>query len=114
MDRRKALREQYKRMKPEMGLFVIRARGSGRCYLEATADLKSTMNGSLFKLKFGNHPVAELQNDRSQFGEDGFEVKVLDTLAYAEDESKTDYADDLEQLRVIWQEELANDNVVFY
>ncbi len=36
MDRRKELKEKYKLMKPDMGVFVIKNNLNNKCYVEAT------------------------------------------------------------------------------
>ncbi len=42
MDKRKELKERYKRMKPDMGgIFMICSKVDNKCYIEATQDLKS-------------------------------------------------------------------------
>jgi hypothetical protein len=42
MDRRKELKEQYKHMKPGMGIFTIRSKVNNKCYIETEVaqDLK--------------------------------------------------------------------------
>lgn len=63
MDRRKELKEQYKNMKPDMGVFIIKSAIAGKCYIEATQDLKSTINSTKLKLELGFHPNKELQKE---------------------------------------------------
>lgn len=36
MERKKELKQQYKEMKPEMGVFIIRSKASNKCFLQAT------------------------------------------------------------------------------
>lgn len=60
MDRKKELKELYKNMKTDMGVFAIKSINTNRCYIEASHDLKSAMNSAKFKLNFGNHPNKEL------------------------------------------------------
>ncbi|HHV44985.1 MAG TPA: GIY-YIG nuclease family protein [Firmicutes bacterium] len=110
-DRRKELKEQYRQMKPEMGIFLIRSRRESVGYLEATQNLKSTINSTVFKLNFGNHPNKKLQELWKKEGEAGFTIEVLETLPYDKDESKTDYSEELAILRTIWEEKLANEDL---
>lgn len=66
MDRRKELKEQYKNMKPDMGVFIIKSAIENKCYkcyIEAAQDLKSTINSTKFKLELGFHPNKELQKE---------------------------------------------------
>ncbi|NLV91706.1 MAG: GIY-YIG nuclease family protein [Firmicutes bacterium] len=114
MDRRKQLKAQYREMKPDMGVFMIRSKANEKHYLEETQDLKSAINATKFKLKAGIHPHRELQQDWTRYGEDNFSIEILDQLEYAEDESKTDYSKDLQELRLLWEEKLAKQNITFY
>ncbi len=114
MDRRKELKEQYKQMKPEMGLFIIRCNINNKCYIEAAKDLKSKINSSIFKLQYGNHPNKNLQKEWEEFGEEKFTIEVLEKLEYDKDETKIDYSDELALLQIIWEEKLAGENMEFY
>src|SRR5690606_39277413 len=107
MDRRKELKEQYKMMKPDMGIFIIKSKSNNKCYIEGTQDLRGTMNGTEFKLKMGSHPNKGLQKDWKDFGTENFEIKILENLEYDKDESKTDYKEDFIILKNIWKEKLS-------
>lgn len=114
MSRRKQLKQMYKRMRPDMGIFMIRSRTTGKVYLEEAPDLKSAMNAGVFKLKSGMHRNRELQQDWNRLGERDFAVEVLDTLEYGPDESKSDYATELAELRAMWTDKLSDDGKEFY
>lgn len=114
MDRRKELKEQYKLMKPEMGLFIIRSKFNNKCYLQATQNLRGVMNGTKAKLEAGSHPNRELQKEWKDFGSGNFTMDILENLKYDKDESKTDYSEELALLQMIWEEKLAEENLVFY
>ncbi|QUH20593.1 GIY-YIG nuclease family protein [Alkaliphilus sp. B6464] len=114
MDRRKELKEQYKQMKSDMGIFIIRSNSDQKCYIQTTQDLKGTINGTKFKLSAGNHPNRELQNEWNKYGEGNFTIEILENLEYEKDESKTDYREDLALLRMIWEEKLSQKNIEFY
>ncbi len=114
MDRKKELKEQYRRMKPQMGVFVVRNALRNKCYIESTKDLRSKINGTRFKLNAGGHPNRELQKDWKEHGEAHFKIKILETLEYDKDETKTDYTEDLALLQMIWEEKLVKGNMEFY
>lgn len=114
MDRKKELKEQYRQMRTEMGVFVIYSKGSNKCYIEATQDLRGTMNGTRFKLGAGVHLNRELQKEWKEFGEGNFITEILGKLEYDKDETKTDYREDLALLRMIWEENLLKQNKEFY
>ena len=114
MDRRKELKQLYKQMKPEMGIFLVQALDDGRCYLQATPDLKGAINSTRFKLDAGWHPNRELQQAWQERGAANFVFTVLDKLEYDKDETKTDYSEELEILRMVWEERLAQEKAVFF
>lgn len=110
MDRKKELKEQYKHMKPDMGIFIIRSNFNDKCYIEGTQNLRATINGTRFKLEAGVHPNRELQKEWKEHGEGSFTIEVLENLEYDKDEAKTDYTDDLALLLMVWEEKLAEKN----
>jgi hypothetical protein len=112
--RKKELQEQYKQMKPDMGIFAIRNKENGKCWLATSQNLKGAINRSLFALNFGNFPVRDLQRDWKALGKSRFSVDVLETLKYDEDETKMDYSEELAILRMIWEERLAGEGTAFY
>jgi len=113
-NRRKELIEQYKRMKPDMGIFRVRLKDGGKCLLETSHNLKGKMNSTRFQLELGSHPNKELQRDWNRFGPDRFEFEVLELLPYSKDESKTDYTEELAILKQIWEEKLLGEQFEFY
>lgn len=112
--RRKELIEQYKRMKPEMGVFIIRCNASNKCYIQATNDLRGVMNGALMRLSGGSHPYRELQAAWTGLGPEHFAMEILERLPYDDDESKTDYSDELALLQMIWEERFAAEGWTLY
>lgn len=114
MERRKELKELYKNMKSEMGIFIIKSTTNNKCYIEAAQDLKGTINGVKFQLGFGNYNIRELQNEWKEHGEKNFVVEILEPLDYSKDESKTNYIEDLEILKMIWTEKLVKQGLTFY
>lgn len=109
MDRKKELKEMYKQMKTEMGIFIIESKNSNKYYLETTQNLKGKMNSVRFQLESGGFRInEELQEDWKEQGSKNFELKVLEMLEYDKDESKTDYSEELEIMKTIWDEKLRN------
>lgn len=112
--RKKELKEQYQQMKKDMGIFIIRSKTNNKCYIQTSKDLKGAINSTKLKLSVGSHPYQELQKEWNDFGQDKFTIEILEKLEYDEDASKTDYADDLVLLQMIWEEKLTGQNVAFY
>lgn len=105
--RRKELVEQYKQMKPDMGIFLIRCQTTNKGLLETSQNLKGKINRARSQLSGGVHPNKELQKEWSELGEDHFSFEILETLKYDKDESKTDYSEELAILRMVWEDKLA-------
>lgn len=78
-DRRTELKQAYKEMKTEGGVFQIKNTVNGKVLVTATPNLK-TMEGKRFQLRMGSHKNAELQAEWKQFGEDAFEFEVLEVV----------------------------------
>lgn len=113
-NRKKDLRLQYKQMKPEMGIYIIRSKTNNKCYLEVTQNLKARINSTAVKLKAGIHPNRELQKAWQDQREANFSIEILEKLEYDKDESKTDYTEELTLLQMIWEEKLAVEGLEFY
>ena len=101
-------------MKPNMGIFAIRCKNSGRYYLEESTNLKSGINRTVFQLNWGSHRNAELQRDWKTHGEECFIITILDELSYSEDNPNADYSEELTELVLIWREKLEQEGVTFY
>ncbi len=112
--RKKELREQYKLMKPQMGIFIIRSKATNKCYIQATQDLRGVINGAKVRLEGGFHPNRELQKAWNDLGSESFAIEILENLEYGKDESKTDYTEDLALLEMMWEEKMAQEGVELY
>lgn len=98
-DRKKQLREEYKKQKPDMGVFVIENLATRIVRLGSAKNLNAIINRTLFQLNASLHPNAALQKEWTQQGESGFSVRVHEVLPRDEsDDSETDYTDDLKTL----------------
>ncbi|MDD4563221.1 MAG: GIY-YIG nuclease family protein, partial [Syntrophomonadaceae bacterium] len=113
-EKKKELQAQYKLMKSDMGIFAVINKSNAKYFLETTPDLKGRINSTKFKLNAGGHSNKELQKDWQELGENAFEIKILEQIEYEEDESKTDYLEDLELLKMIWLEKLSKGMAQFY
>ena len=103
-NRNKELKEEYKQMKLPMGVIIIKSLFEPKCYIDATPNLKGTINRANFELELGSHKSKELQKAWKEFGKDKFTIEVLDVLDY--DDNKDDYKSDLQMLKEIWAEKL--------
>jgi hypothetical protein len=114
MATKKELKELYKQMKPDMGVFFLVDETRKKGQIFAVADLKSRINRVRFQLEMGSSPLREIQREWTSLGADRWDFRVLDHLEYDEDETKTDYSDDLELLKMEWEEKLARQGYTFF
>lgn len=98
--RKKALREEYDRRKPQMG--VVCWSSGERMWIAISRDAKADYNRSLFQLKLGSWPQRELQRAYTEAPET-FRWSLLKELDYEEREE--DHSTDLELLYLMCQEE---------
>lgn len=110
MDRKKELKEFYKQLKTDMGIYIIESKNNNKYYLETSQNLKGKMNSAKFQLEMGSHRNYELQKAWKEYGSTNFEIKILEELEYDKDESKTDYSEELEIMKTIWEEKLSKQN----
>ena len=111
---RKALIRAYKEAKRPMGVFQVRNLAEGKSLIGTSRDLPAMLNRQLAQLRLGAHPSRELQDDWKRLGPDGFSFATLDELEPAEDEPKTDPAEELALLETMWREKLAASGERFY
>ncbi len=98
-DRKKQLREEAKKHRPEMGVYAIEDLTTKTIRLGTSTNLKSIINRTLFQLNAGLHPNAALQREWKELGESGFPVRIIETLLRDEDEAPgTDCAEELKTL----------------
>lgn len=109
MDRKKELKQMYKEMKPDMGVFMFKCMPTGKVYLGIDQNVNSTISSIKFQLRLGGYLAnRHLNADWQQYGEENFTTEILEILEYDKDESKTDYMDDLRVLRDFWHEKFEN------
>lgn len=103
---KKELREQYKKMKPDMGVYIVKCNTTNDYCIESSKDIKSSINRAKFALGYGSHQNKKLQEQWNQYGENNFAFEVLDILEYDKEECKTDYTEDLAMLKTMWEDKL--------
>lgn len=109
--RKKELIQQYKEMKPEMGVYMFKSINTNTVYLGCDKNIKATINGDRFKLNLNNHRCKKLQKDWNENKEENFEIKIVEVLLYDKDESKVDYSEELNILREMCKDKFTNENV---
>jgi hypothetical protein len=98
---KKKLKEDYKNIVHEKGVFVIRNKNNGRVFLGSSMNLKNQYVTAKMILNMGRFFNADLQADWITYGEDSFEYEILETLKVYDD-INYNYSEDLEILEMIW------------
>lgn len=109
--RKKELLQQYKEMKPKMGVYMFKSIKTNTVYLGCDKNIKATINGDKFKLNFNSHRCKKLQQDWNENKEKNFEISVVEILLYDKDESKVDYSEDLKILREMCKDRFTEEHV---
>lgn len=65
----------------DSGVYQIRNRRSGKCYIGSSVNLKKRRVRHLSDLRRGQHPNVHLQAAFAKYGQDAFEFSVLENVA---------------------------------
>lgn len=104
MDRKKELKQEYKEVKVEGGIYVIINKVNGKKFVASTRNFK-TLNGTKFTLETGTHTNRMLQDEWKQFGKDAFEIEQVEILKIPKNEYINE-KNELEKLLDKWMEQL--------
>ncbi len=77
---RKELVRQYKELKPQAGIYVVRCIPSGHAWVGISRNLGATKNGLWFGLRAGLQRETSLQAEWNAQGEQAFEYEALEVL----------------------------------
>ncbi len=100
MNRKKELKQQYKEMKTEGGIYQVRNKVNQKILLVSTPNLK-TINGK----STGSFMNQELKEDWKKYGPDAFVFEVLEVLE-EKDDGFFDKKQELQKLYEKWLEKL--------
>lgn len=109
--RRKELLQQYKNMKPTMGVYMFKSINTNTIYLGCDKNINATINGDKFKLNSNNHRCKKLQKDWNENKEENFIIQIVQELPYDKDESKVDYKEDLKILLECCKDRFENEQI---
>lgn len=105
MDRKKELKQQFKEIEVEAGIYQIKNTKNGKIFVESLRNLKS-LNGIKFMLRMGTHTNKELQNEWATFGGECFEFEVLELVNKKKFKETSSIKRELEKLLDKWLDEL--------
>jgi len=102
MNKRAELKQLYKELKTEAGVYQIKNIQNGKILIESTMNLK-TINGRRFELESGAHQNKMLQRELKELGSEAFVFEVLEVLEKNDD---GDPKEALKKLEEKWLEKL--------
>lgn len=105
MKTRKELKEEYKNIKYEMGVFQIKNNINGKIFVGSSLDLKAIWNAQKLQLDIGMHQNCDLQKDWNDFGPENFSYEILEVIDQSEDKP-VDYKKEIKALEDMIVEEL--------
>jgi predicted transcriptional regulator len=105
MDRRKALKREYKQNQPPAGVFQITNMASGKIFIGKGINVNGKLNSHQAQLKMGVHRNKDLQQDWNTYGPEHFSFEVLDYLEFR-DEPPQKQQKDLVALEELWLDKL--------
>jgi hypothetical protein len=97
---RKELVRQYKELKPQAGVYVVRCISSGRAWVGTSRNLGAAKNGLWFGLRAAMHRETSLQAEWKAQGEQAFEYEALAVLD--EDVHSLNVFEALKEMRARW------------
>ena len=104
MDRKKELKQLYKEIPVEAGVYQIKNKVNQKIFIDSTRNLK-TLNGLTVVLETGTHANKELQEDWNQLSKEDFSFDVLEVLK-KKDDPYYNQKEALKELENKWLEEL--------
>ena len=79
MKTRKEIKEEYKQMKFQIGVFQIRNLINGKIFI-SSLDLLASWNSQRFQLNAGLHQNSRLQKEWNDFGANNFVYEIVSEL----------------------------------
>ena len=105
MKSKKELKEEYKQLKFNMGVFAIKNTVNQKLFIDGSTNLDAIWNRHRLQLNFGSHPNTVLQNEWKLFGSENFVFEILAEIKH-NDTEEIDYAKEVKQLAQLYIDEL--------
>ena len=119
--RRKELVAEYQQLPRKIGVYQIRNSVNDKIWIGSSLNLYGAINKDVFILNMGNHACVSLQKEWKTYGEQQFEMEILEQLKLEEGESligmiplsvpvnhptNRKYRDELRKLELKWLDKL--------
>ncbi|MGV8906972.1 MAG: GIY-YIG nuclease family protein [Acetobacterium sp.] len=97
----------YKERKIVGGIYIIRNSDAGKILLGSATDLPGRKNRFDFSKKTNSCVDLKLQKDWIILGKEKFVFEVLEELEKGETQSMSEFKEDIDVLKLLWMEKLA-------
>ncbi|WP_309090894.1 GIY-YIG nuclease family protein [Domibacillus sp.] len=84
MERKRELKQQFKEMEIEAGVYEIKNTINQKIFIGSTRNFK-TLNGRKFELEAGSSTNKALQKEWNKFGKEAFQFTILEQLKKPEE-----------------------------
>ena len=106
MDKRKALKNEYKLGKIVGGIYRVANTRNGMYLLDYAANLQSKQNSFNFMVSSGSCLDYRLKEDLAEFGGRAFIFEILEALEKKKEQTQDEFIDDLKMLEQLWKQKL--------
>ena len=105
MRSKKEIKESYKEMKFQIGVYQIRNISNNKIFVGCSTNLNAIWNRQKFQLNFGSHPNTALQKEWNETGHDNFVFEILSEIKQEEDK-QINYQKEVKLLEAMFIDEL--------
>ena len=105
MKTRKEMKEEYKQMNFQMGVFSIKNNVNQKIYVGSSLDLVAIWHAQKLQLNIGMHQNAELQSDWKKYGAENFSYQIVEEIIKS-DNPNIDYSKEVKILEELIIDEL--------
>lgn len=110
MDRKRQLINEYKQRKISGGVYRITNTDNGKYLLGNGSNLAGLRNRFKFSVETNTCLYHQLRRDWDESGAKAFTFEILEELEMKDDQSTSQFGDDLKELQAIWREKLGTDD----
>lgn len=105
MRSRKEIKESYKEMKFQIGVYQIRNISNNKIIIGSSTNLAAIWNRQKFQLNYGSHPNSILQKEWNEYGQENFVFEILSEIKQ-DDEKPMNYQKEIKSLEAMFVQEL--------
>lgn len=102
---RNEIKRAYKEQKPQIGIYKIENKKTGKIFIGGSLNIQARFNRHRMELSTGSEEIRELLDDYKKYGEENFAFSIVD-LIKQDDTEPRNYKNELKDLLQMYLEEL--------